>query len=100
MTIYEIKRRLARANPPCPYFSKNSMAWFGQTLKDFKVKKLNKAQRFALPIAYRDFTCYLLRADSYALAGMRQKQKIGTSRIVYVEELNQLIDCPTALENI
>ncbi len=38
MTIYEIKRR-SQAKKPY-YFSKDTMKFFGQTLKDFKVYKL------------------------------------------------------------
>ncbi len=37
MTIYEIKR-LTRDTEPY-FFSKDTMKFFGQTLKDFKVKK-------------------------------------------------------------
>lgn len=37
MTIYEIKRRTQETAPY--FFSRNSMRFFGQTLKDFKVRK-------------------------------------------------------------
>ena len=37
MTIYEIKRRTSETAPF--FFSCRTMKWFGQTLKDFTVKK-------------------------------------------------------------
>jgi hypothetical protein len=37
MTIYEIKRRSAETSPY--FFSKITMRFFGQTLKDFRVYK-------------------------------------------------------------
>lgn len=37
MTIYEIKKRTKETAPY--FFSKDSMKFFGQRLKDFKVKK-------------------------------------------------------------
>ena len=40
MTIYEIKRRTEETSPY--FFSKKTMKFFNQTLKDFKVYKLNE----------------------------------------------------------
>tara|TARA_R100000008_G_scaffold13859_1_gene6767 strand:+ start:155 stop:376 length:222 start_codon:yes stop_codon:yes gene_type:complete len=37
MTIYEIKQRTKKTAPY--FFSRNTMRFFGQTLKDFKVSK-------------------------------------------------------------
>ena len=39
MTIYEIKQRTKKTAPY--FFSKDTMRFFGQTLKDFKVSKQN-----------------------------------------------------------
>lgn len=39
MTIYEIKKRTKKTAPY--FFSKDTMKFFGQTFKDFKVKKMN-----------------------------------------------------------
>lgn len=40
MTIYEIKRRTAQTEPY--FFSRDTMKFFGQTLKDFHVHKQDK----------------------------------------------------------
>jgi len=60
MTIYEIKRRSKKTAPY--FFSKKTMRFFGQTLKDFKVYK-QKDGRFKitapiriLPEVKNDFT--------------------------------------------
>ena len=39
MTIYEIKQRTEKTSPY--FFSEETMKFFGQTLKDFKVYKQN-----------------------------------------------------------
>lgn len=39
MDIYEIKRETAKTEPH--FFSRDTMRFFGQTLKDFHVKKLS-----------------------------------------------------------
>jgi hypothetical protein len=40
MTIYEIKARTKETSPY--FFSRKTMKFFGQTMKSFKVKKLNQ----------------------------------------------------------
>ena len=45
MTIYEIKRRTEKTSPY--FFSKNTMKFFGQTLKSFKIYK-EKDSRFKI----------------------------------------------------
>ena len=42
MTIYEIKERTRQTAPY--FFSRNTMKFFGQTLKDFKVYKQKDGQ--------------------------------------------------------
>jgi hypothetical protein len=37
LTIYEIKKRTAKTNPY--FFSRKTMEFFGQTLKDFRIHK-------------------------------------------------------------
>lgn len=51
MTIYEIKRLTEKTEPY--FFSRNTMKFFKQTLKDFRVYKLNKFE-------------YLITAKSFA----------------------------------
>lgn len=52
MTIYEIKR-MVQQNEPF-YFSSKTMKSFGQTLKDFKVKKMADGRYFiSAPIKMR-----------------------------------------------
>lgn len=50
MTIYEIKEQTEKTAPY--FFSKDTMSFFNQTLKSFKVKKLNETE-------------YLIYANSY-----------------------------------
>ena len=45
MTIYEIKKRTKKTSPY--FFSKNTMQFFGQKMKDFKVYK-QKDGRFKI----------------------------------------------------
>jgi hypothetical protein len=47
MTIYEIKRRL-EGNPH--YFSRETLKCFGQTLKDFSVRKFEDKFLISAPI--------------------------------------------------
>jgi|TARA_R100001463_G_scaffold80292_1_gene134757 hypothetical protein len=42
MNIYDIKRRTKKTAPY--YFSKQTLAFFGQTMKDFKVEKLDSGK--------------------------------------------------------
>jgi hypothetical protein len=52
MTIYEIKRRTLEKHPY--FFSRNTMRFFGQTLKDFSVRKLPDGRyRITAPIRHR-----------------------------------------------
>ena len=50
MTIYEIKEQTKKTAPY--FFSRKTMKFFNQRLKDFKVKKLNETE-------------YLIYANSY-----------------------------------
>tara|TARA_Y100001973_G_C5182886_1_gene325977 strand:+ start:82 stop:339 length:258 start_codon:yes stop_codon:yes gene_type:complete len=51
MTIYDIKRM---SEDKAPYFfDRKSMKFFGQTLKDFSVKKLNE-ERYYISAPMRD----------------------------------------------
>lgn len=46
MNIYDIKRLVNRHDTNNPYFFKRkSMKFFGQTLKDFKIRKLEDGKR-------------------------------------------------------
>jgi len=42
MTIYDIKRLTQESQPY--FFSRKTLKFFGQTLKDFKVTKINETQ--------------------------------------------------------
>lgn len=53
MTIYEIKRRLEDTAPQ--YFSRESMKFFGQTMKDFRVYK-RKDGKFLMVAPIRERT--------------------------------------------
>jgi len=49
MTIYEIKRRTHETAPY--FFSRETMKFFGQTLKDFNVREMNDGRyRISAPI--------------------------------------------------
>ena len=56
MTIYEIKRRTKETSPY--YFDKKTMRFFGQRLKDFKVRQCKNNKNI-----------YLLTAPSYDFNG-------------------------------
>ena len=61
MTIYEIKKQTEETAPY--FFSKETLKFFGQTMKSFKVKKLNEKE-------------YLITAPSYSnrkLMGQTQR---------------------------
>jgi hypothetical protein len=52
MTIYEIKRRTEKTAPE--FFKRETMKFFGQTLKDFKVHKIdNENYLITAPIKIR-----------------------------------------------
>jgi len=51
MTIYDIKR-MSKEKAPY-FFDRKSMKFFGQTLKDFSVKKLNE-ERYYISAPMRD----------------------------------------------
>jgi hypothetical protein len=51
MTIYEIKRKVDENGSY--YFSRKTMKCFGQTLKDFKVKKEGEKFRITAPVRDR-----------------------------------------------
>lgn len=49
MTIYKIKRLISDKKPH--FFSRSTLKFFGQTLKDFKVTKINETQyRISAPV--------------------------------------------------
>ena len=54
MTIYEIKRRTKETSPY--FFSKDTLRFFGQRMKDFKVTKI-------------DNDCYYINAPMYDFNG-------------------------------
>jgi len=57
MTIYEIKRRSQAKKPH--YFSRNTMKFFEQTLKDFRVYKLkNDMYQFRAKRPYGETIAY------------------------------------------
>ena len=57
MTIYEIKRLTSKTEPY--FFSHKTMKFFGQTLKDFKVKKQSDGRYLILAPCYNIKTYYL-----------------------------------------
>ena len=52
MTIHEIKKRTQKTAPH--FFSRYTMKFFNQTLKDFKVKKLNDNEFLIFAPSYWD----------------------------------------------
>jgi hypothetical protein len=52
MTIYEIKEQTKKTAPH--FFSRETMKFFNQRLKDFKVKKLNETQYLIYAPSYWD----------------------------------------------
>jgi hypothetical protein len=51
MTIYEIKRRTQKTNPY--FFNRSTLKFFGQTMKSFKVHKINdQYYKITAPIYY------------------------------------------------
>ena len=66
MTIYEIKKQTEETAPY--FFSKETLKFFGQTMKSFKVKKLNEKE-------------YLITAPSY----LNEKLIGQTQRIFNVD---------------
>lgn len=71
MTIYEIKRRTEETAPE--FFTRGTMKFFGQTLKDYKVYKIDNEN-------------YLITAP------MRMRGKvIGHTRRLFNTETNKLL---------
>lgn len=71
MTIYEIKRRTQETAPE--FFTRETMKFFGQTLKDYKVYKVDNEN-------------YLITAP------MRMRGKvIGHTRRLFNTETNKLL---------
>ena len=78
MTIYEIKRRLEDTAPQ--YFSRESMKFFGQTMKDFRVYKQEDGKfLFTAPIRSR---CRAFGSEVWAT--------IGQTRRIFNPETNML----------
>jgi hypothetical protein len=69
MTIYEIKRRLEDTAPQ--YFSRETMKFFGQTMKDFKVSK-QKDGMFLITAPIRD-RCRAFGSDVWATTGQTRR---------------------------
>ena len=77
-TIYEIKSDYQKHNPNGHYFDRDTMKWFGQTLKDFHVNKTEQENVF------------LIWAYSYSIFGQHQGRLMGTSKAYYNMETHEL----------
>jgi hypothetical protein len=76
MTIYEIKRRTAETEPY--FFSRASMRFFHQTLKDFKVYKINERfYLFEAPFGPREKrlgkTQYIFDSETDTVQGVKRE---------------------------
>ena len=78
MTIYEIKRRLEDTAPQ--YFSRESMKFFGQTMKDFRVYK-QKDGKFLMVAPIRERTRF---------SGSEIWATIGQTRRIFNPATNRL----------
>lgn len=78
MTIYEIKRRLGDEAPH--FFSRNTLRFFGQTMKDFRVYK-QKDGRFLFTAPIRERTRF---------SGSEIWATIGYTRKVFNPETNRI----------
>ena len=78
MTIYEIKRRLEEKKPH--FFSRETLKFFGQTMKDFKVYK-QKDGKFLMVAPIRS-RCWGLSFETWAT--------IGQTRRIFNPETNDL----------
>ena len=67
MTIYEIKEQTKKTAPH--FFSKDTMKFFNQRLKDFKVKKLNETE-------------YLIYAPTYWYNNCESIEEIINGRLM------------------
>ena len=78
MTIYEIKRRLEDSAPQ--FFSRETLKFFGQTMKDFRVYKQEDGRfLFTAPIKER---CRAFGSEVWAT--------IGHTRKVFNPETNRI----------
>jgi len=78
MTIYEIKRRIEDSAPH--YFSRQTMKFFGQTMKDFRVYK-QKDGKFLIVAPIRQKTRF---------SGSGIWATIGETRRLFNPETNRL----------
>ena len=78
MTIYEIKRRLEDTAPQ--YFSRETMKFFGQTMKDFRVSKQEDG-KFLITAPIRSL-CRAFGSEVWAT--------IGHTRKVFNPETNRI----------
>lgn len=78
MTIYEIKRRLEETTPH--YFSRETMKFFGQTMKDFRVYK-QKDGKFLMVAPIRQRTRF---------SGSEIWATTGQTRRIFNPETNKL----------
>jgi len=78
MTIYEIKTRLEETAPK--YFSRETMKFFGQTMKDFRVYKQADG-KFLLTAPIRQRTRF---------SGSEIWATIGQTRKIFNPETNRL----------
>ena len=53
MTIYEIKKRTEKSSPY--FFTRNTLKFFGQKMKDFHVKKTKKSNLFYIYAQIKDY---------------------------------------------
>lgn len=54
MTIYEIKRQLSESKHDTHFFDRKTLKFFGQTLKSFKVQKIDNRFYFVTAPIYLD----------------------------------------------
>lgn len=73
MTIYEIKRLTADKYPH--FFSRKTMRFFRQTLKMFKVKKLNEYEYLIYAIRPHGYTEHIFNAKNNSLTPLHQFPK-------------------------
>ena len=78
MTIYEIKTRLEETAPK--YFSRETMKFFGQTMKDFRVYKQEDG-KFLISAPIRQRTRF---------SGSEIWATIGQTRKIFNPETNRL----------
>jgi len=79
-SIYEIKRQVEKTNPSSHYFDRATLKFFGQSLTDFRVSKVDD---------YR----FLIAAPSYW-----SDKLMGYSQRIFNASTNNLEDVPENLQ--